>query len=90
VDPKAFDPRRHFEELDKQNAADLAEAEGIGLERGMEPYDADRIRELTFNAPCSRPSREDHYKFGYYFGYPQWRTLEEYAKHLLELAAWEE
>ena len=87
---KPFDVREHFNQLDKQNAADLAEAERHGLERGMEPYDPDRIRELVNNAPCSLPTREAHYKFAYYFGFPKWRTLEEYAKHLLKLAMWDE
>lgn len=77
---------KHFRELKRQNAEDLRRREAEGLSRGMEPFDLPRLRELALHCRSVMAPDEDSLKFSYYAS--DFPTMEDFAKHLLEIDPW--
>jgi hypothetical protein len=72
----------------RENAEALAKAMKEADATGKETFDLTRFEKLLDRGSQAR--REQERREGYYISHAEIRTLEEYAKHLIEIEPWED
>lgn len=70
----------------RENAEALAKAIKEAEANGKEPFDLARFEKLLNRGSQAR--REHERRENYYISHPEIRTLEDYAKHLIEIEPW--
>lgn len=75
-------------QVDRANAEGLAKAEQEARETGKELFDLKRLEQLLNRG--SQAARERGHRVCYYVLNAEMRTLEEYAKSLLDSEPWED
>ncbi len=75
-------------EYERVRAAEFAEAERQAAETGRELFDLERLEAVLGRGSQAR--REQDHRLGYYLLHPEFRTLAEYAKFLIDAEPWED
>jgi hypothetical protein len=78
----------HAAEYWRRRAEQLAEAERQAAETGKELFDLARLEAVLGRG--AQAGREKDHRIDYYLLHPEFRTLAEYAKFVVDAEPWED